>query len=219
MTEQFELNAEIRTNKGTSVSRRMRHNGQVPAIIYGSNEDPQPITLSHKDIFHALEKEGFRSNIISLHLEGKAHKVIIRAVEHHVYKPKIMHVDFLRISAKEKITMKVPLHYLNEDSATGIKQGGILSKLQTEVEIRCLPADLPEFIELDIAELEIEHSFHLSDVKLPQGVELVGQLDTEHDAPIVSISKPKGSAADEEASQDSEQGTDEAKPGSDENKG
>ena len=196
MNQQFELKAEIRTSLGKGEARRMRKDGFIPAVVYGGKQDPLSLTLSHKDIFMTLEHEAAYSQILDLNIAGKTEKVVLKAIERHVYKPKIMHVDFLRINANEKITMNVPLHFTGEESAVGIKSGGILSKLMTEIEIRCLPGNLPEFLELDVSKLELDHALHLSDIQLPKGVEFTTAIDSEHDHSVVSISKPKAASTE-----------------------
>jgi large subunit ribosomal protein L25 len=191
MTNSIELQAEIRTTEGTSHARRMRRNEQVPAVIYGAGKDAQSLTMSHKDIFHALEDEATFSNILTLIVDGKSEQVIIKALQRHPYKPKITHIDFLRIKAKEKLVMQVPLHFIGEEQSIGLKEGGILSKIMNEVEIRCLPANLPEYLELDISALDISSTLHLSDIALPKGVEFSHELDDEHNAGVVTIQKAK----------------------------
>lgn len=200
MSTGFELSAQTRGTTGKAEARRMRHNGEVPGIIYGAGKEPAMITLNHDKILHALEHEAFYSHILDIKLDGgKSESVVLKDVQRHVFKPKIIHVDFMRVSATEKLTMHIPLHYLGEEEAAGVKDGGVVSKLMTDIEVKCLPKDLPEFIEVDITNVELEHSLHISDIKLPKGVELLHEADEEHDHPIVSIHMPRVSKADVEA--------------------
>ncbi len=198
MSQQFEINAESRHELGKGVARRMRKNDVIPAVVYGAKQEPQSLTLSHKEIFYTLENEAAYSQVIDLKVDGKTEKVVIKDIQRHPYKPKITHVDFLRVSAKDAIIMHVPLHFTGEDIAAGIKSGGVITKMMTEVEVRCLPANLPEFIELDVTELALDQTFHLSDLTLPKGVELTAQVDEEHNDSIISISKPKSVAEPEQ---------------------
>jgi large subunit ribosomal protein L25 len=190
MAELFELDAEIRNIFGKSAARRLRRvEEKIPAIMYGGDAPPQALTLIHKKVSKALESKAFSSHILTIYIDGKKEKAVLREVQRHPYKPKILHMDFQRISEKEKLTMTVPLRTVGE--APGIRvSGGILSHLLTTVEIACLPKDLPEHIEVDISDLEVDQSLHLSDLKLPEGVELV-ELSHGHDLPIVSIHLPR----------------------------
>ena len=201
MSNSLEILAQTRTDAGKAHARRLRHAESIPAIVYGAGKDPVNLTLVHKDINHTLQNEAAYSQILTLTVDGKSEPVVIKAVQRHVYKPKILHVDFLRVKAKEQITMNVPLHYINEDSCLGLKAGGILTKLFTEVEIKCLPADLPEFIEVDISALEVDHSLHMSEISLPKGVEFSTEITPEHDLGIVSVSKPKSQTEEESAAE------------------
>ena len=202
MATKHQLDATVRTETGRQASRSLRRNEKVPAILYGANTPAQNLTLAHKDIVRSLNHESFFSQIITLTIKGKKHQVILKDLHRHPYKPKILHVDFLRISAKEKINVNVPLHFINENIAPGIKQGGgMLSRLMIDVEIQCLPADLPEFIEVDLSALELGHSLHLSELQLPKKVELVAFMHgdkEDHDLPVVSITSAKGGAETDE---------------------
>lgn len=198
-----EISADSRTTHGTSHARRMRRlDGQVPGVVYGAEQDPVSITLSANMIVHALENEAFYSSILTLNLDGKKEKVILKDVQRHPYKPKVMHVDFFRVSAKEKLTMTVPIHFTGEEDAPGLKQGGVISHNMNDLEIICLPADLPEFIEIDLSKMAMDDVIHLSQVKLPKGVELValshGEGDAAHDHAVASLHKPTLQAEPEE---------------------
>ncbi len=211
MNELFELEAQPREAHGTSANRRLRcEEGLVPAVIYGAKKDPVSITLSHNFLKRALENEAFFSHILTIDIAGKKEKVVVKAIQRHPYKPNILHMDFLRIKADEKLQMNVPLHFINEDQAPGIKEGGVATHHLTEVEISCLPANLPEFIEVDLAKLGMGEAIHLSELTLPKGVELVAmQADEAQDHSVASIHQPKAEeepaeeeqAADETASE------------------
>lgn len=196
MSAQIEINASVRETHGKAAARRMRREeGLIPAVVYGAGKAPVSLTLNHNEIIKALENEAFYSQILNLKIEGQKtkQKVVLKAVQRHVYKPKVEHLDFFRVSAKEKLTMNVPVHFLNAETCKGVKeQGGVVIHAMNEVEISCLPADLPEFIEIDLADLELNHSVHLSELKLPEGVEVVALTHGEdHDLAVVSIQMPK----------------------------
>lgn len=193
MSEIYELSAESRNEQGKGSNRRMRRlENKVPAIVYGGDKNPTMISLEHNTLSHALENEGFYSHILTLDIAGKKEKVVLKDLHRHPSKPRILHADFMRVSAKTKITMLVPLHFKGGDIAPGVKtQGGIVSHLITEVEVRCLPGNLPEFIEIDLSTLSIGDTIHLSEIKLPKGVELTTLLQGEEfDQPVASIHKP-----------------------------
>ncbi|WP_126453107.1 50S ribosomal protein L25/general stress protein Ctc [Sulfuriflexus mobilis] len=200
MSVTFELNAEVRTDVGKGASRRLRHANKVPAVIYGGGKDPVSLTMEHDKLFHALENEAFYSHILTIKVDGKGEKAIMRDLQRHPSKPRVMHADFQRVSATEKIHMNVPLHFENEEEAVGVKeQGGQVSHNATDVEISCLAKDLPEYISVDVAALEVGHALHLSDLVLPEGVELVQlALGEGHDQPVVSIHMPRVVAIEEE---------------------
>ncbi|MCH9644973.1 MAG: 50S ribosomal protein L25/general stress protein Ctc [Gammaproteobacteria bacterium] len=204
MADHFQFEAELRTEQGKAAARRMRRNDRVPAIIYGAGQDPQKISMLHKDIHTALGREAVYSHILKIKLQGGSEEqVVLKDIQRHPFKPKIEHVDFLRVNMKDKLTMHVPLHFLGEEEAPGVGEGGVLSKLITDIEIKCLPGDLPEFIELDISTLAMDQSLHLSDLKLPKGVEFAHMetLDEAHDHPVVSIHQPRVNEEAEEAAE------------------
>lgn len=193
MSGKYELNAELRNVKGKGASRRLRREGeQLPAIIYGGEKDSIPLTLNHREVMKALENEAFYSHILTLNIGGQKEKVVLKDLQRHPYKPRMVHMDFLRVG-HQKITMHVPIHFLGGDVAPGVKTGGgIVSHLMTSIDVRCMPDDLPEYLELDISKLELNESIHLSQIKLPKGVEIV-QLahGIEHDLPVVNIHVPR----------------------------
>jgi large subunit ribosomal protein L25 len=200
MQETFELEAETRTDLGKGASRRLRRTNGVPAIVYGGGKDPKQITLKHNILMQHLDNEAFYSHILSLKVDGKAEKVVLRDLQRHPAKPIIMHADFLRVNEDEVIKMNVPLHFLNEDVAPGVKtQGGAVSHLFTEVEIACKGKDLPEYIEVDVADLNIGDSIHLSEIKLPEGVEIVALMQgADQDQAVVSVHKTRAVSAEAE---------------------
>lgn len=208
MQETFELKAEVRTDTGKGASRRLRHVNGVPAIIYGAGKEPQMITLAQNELAHHLENEAFYSHILKMKVDGKAEKVVLRDLQRHPSKAIILHADFLRIDEKIALKMHVPLHYINEDTAVGVKEGGLVSHLSTDVEVSCLAKDLPEYIEVDVAELNIGDSIHLSQIQLPKGVEIVALTHGgDHDLAIVSIHKARGVAEEDEMVAESTEAT------------
>lgn len=185
MSASFEVNAQPRQDAGKGASRRLRRQGLVPAIVYGADREPAMINLTHNELVRHLGRQGFYSQVLDLKVEDQAEKVVIKDLQRHPAKPFILHVDFQRISAVEKIRMTVPLHFLNEDSATGVKAGGMISHKLTEIEIICLPKDLPQYIEIDTQDMAIGDIVHLSKVPLPEGVVLAHVLDP--DIPVVIV--------------------------------
>ena len=166
--------AFARNLQGTGASRRLRIAGQTPGIVYGGAAAPVAITLDHNALYHALKKETFHSSILDLEVDGKAEQVLLRDFQMHAFKQLVLHADFQRVDAKSKIHVKVPLHFINEETSPAVKlSAGIISHVATDLDITCLPSDLPEFIEIDLGELEVGNSVHLSDVKLPAGVTVV----------------------------------------------
>lgn len=192
---QFELNAQKRTLQGSSASRRLRRASKVPGIIYGGNEAPVAIELDHNQLLLSLRKEAFHSSVLSIDVEGKKEQVLLRDTQVHAYKLLVLHVDFQRVDANEKLHQKVPLHFVNQDIAPGVKLGGgQIAHVITELEISCLPADLPEFIEVDLKDLKAGDSIHISELKLPKGVTAVVHGD---DGAVVSCIGKKGGASSE----------------------
>ena len=171
----FALNAEVRSDLGKGASRRLRRNvAMVPAVIYGGEKAPQSISLLAKDFAKLLENEAAYSHVLSLNVAGSNESVIIKALQRHPAKGYVLHADFVRVVAGQKLTAHVPLHFLNQETSVGVKQqGGEVSHILAEVEVSCLPKDLPEFIEVDMAKVEVGQIVHLADLKLPKGVELV----------------------------------------------
>ena len=201
MSDQFEVQAEVREDMGKGASRRLRrHADKVPAIIYGGGKDPQPLTIIRKDFEKSLENEAFYSHILQVNVAGDVQKAILKDLQRHPAKDYVMHADFLRVSDKVAIKVHVPIHFLNEETCVGVKlQGGIVQHQATDIEVSCLPKDIPEYIEVDMAEIETGQIVHLSDVTLPEGVTSVAlSLGEDHDLAIASVIAPRGTAADDE---------------------
>ncbi|HEY2818183.1 MAG TPA: 50S ribosomal protein L25/general stress protein Ctc [Casimicrobiaceae bacterium] len=176
----MEFTAFPRTTEGRGASRRMRRQGKTPGIVYGGTGEPAPIELDHNALIHALRNEVFHASILTMKLNGSATKVLLRDLQMHPFRHEVLHVDFQRVDENRKIHMKVPLHFVNADVSPAVKvSGAIVSHVITELAIICLPKDLPEFIEVDLSELDTGHSLHVSGVKLPPGVAAVshGTLD------------------------------------------
>jgi len=195
----IEVNAVSRSVQGTGASRRLRRAGKVPAIVYGASDKAQVIELDHKAFLLQLRHEAFHSSILQMNIDGKKESVLLRDVQMHPWKHEVLHVDFQRVDAKQKIHMRVPLHFINEEIAPGVKLGGgVVNHILTELEVSCLPADLPEYLEVDLAALELGDAVHLSEVKLPSGVESV-QLTRGDDSVVVSVQVPRVASETEEA--------------------
>jgi large subunit ribosomal protein L25 len=189
--------ASKREGKGTGASRRLRRAGSVPGVVYGAGKDAVSIEFDHKTLFLQFRHEAFHASILTLDLEGKKESVLLRDYQMHPVRNTIQHIDFQRVSATEKIHVKVPFHFTNAEIAPGVKIGaGVVTHIQTEADVSCLAKDLPEFIEIDLANMEIGQSIHLSEIKLPKGVEFV-QLAHGADAAVVNLSKPRVAAAEE----------------------
>lgn len=195
----FEVIASKRDVQGTGASRRLRHAGFVPGIVYGGNKEPLAIQLDHNALYHALRKEAFHSSVLTLNVGGEKEPVLLRDVQVHPFKRQVLHIDFQRVDKSHKIHMKVPLHFLNGENAPGVKlQGGVLSHVITEVEVSCLADKLPEYLEVDLSDLAAGHSVHLSHVKLPKGVECVA-LQRGEDPTVATILGVRGEAEAEAA--------------------
>lgn len=188
----FEITATPREQRGTGVSRRMRLAGSVPGVIYGGSKEVAAIQLDHNGIYHQLKQEAFHASILTLEVSGAKEQVLLRDVQMHPFKPLVLHVDFQRVSATEKIHMKIPLHFINADLAPGVKLGGgIISHIMNEVEVKCLAKDLPEYFEVDLSHLETGDSIHLSELKIPENVELL-EMQHGEDLPIATVVIPRG---------------------------
>ncbi len=192
-TNKFEIDAQLRDDIGKGASRRLRHANKVPAVVYGAGEAAVSLTLDHNQMFHSLANEAFYSRILTLKINGKGEKVILKAMQRNPAKPRIAHMDFLRVRADQKLHMHVPLHFIGADDAPGVKEGGVFSHNISDIEVSCLPANLPEFIEVDLSQFALDQTMHLSEIKLPDGVELVAFAHgvEGHDLPVVSVHIPR----------------------------
>jgi large subunit ribosomal protein L25 len=186
----FELDAVVRENIGRGASRRLRVANKLPAVIYGAGEQPLSLILDHNKTQQALAHEAFYSHILTINVGKKAEKVILKAMQRHPAKPRMLHMDFLRVRADQKLTMNIPLHFKGEDVAPGVKEGGMFSHTMNDIEVSCFPADLPEFIEVDVSNMALNDVLHLSTLTLPKGVEIVAHGEG-HDASVVSLHIPK----------------------------
>ena len=209
---EIEVIAQKREMHGTSASRRLRHSGFVPGIVYGGTVPPLAIQLDHNALFHALRKEAFHASVLNLKIGNISETALLRDVQWHPYKPQVLHVDFQRINANETIHVKVPLHFLNDETAPGVKIGhGLVNRVITELDIECLPAKLPEFIAVDIGALEVGDHVLVNDIKLPAGVVVIAHLAEENPV-VVAISPPIVEGVEKEGVASAEAGA-EAKEG------
>ncbi len=202
-----ELSVESRNEVGKGASRRLRHEGLVPGIIYGGNEAPFNFTVPHKVLIKLLENESFYTQIININIEGKKQKVLLKDLQRHAYKPQILHLDFQRISGKEILRRHVPIHFINEDIAVGVKQGGgTIFHHMKDIEVICSAQDLPENIEVDLTNLALNETLHLSDLTLPKGIKIAAlELGADHNLSVVTIQQPRTVAEeDEPAAKDGE---------------
>ncbi|MBL6689408.1 MAG: 50S ribosomal protein L25/general stress protein Ctc [Pseudomonadales bacterium] len=200
----FELNAELREDKGKGASRRLRREADmVPAIIYGAGKDPQPLSIAHKDLHKAVENEAFFSHILTINTGGQTEQAILKDLQRHPAKDRILHADFLRVRMDVEITVEIPLHFVNEDKCVGVRQGGgSVSHNMTSVEVTCLPGNLPEYIEVDIQDLDIGDSIHMSGIKLAEGLVIPSlALGADHDHVVVACNAPKRAEESVEAAE------------------
>ena len=210
MSTNFTINAKSREDTGKGASRRLRRlTGEVPAIIYGGKKDAEKISILHKDITKALENDAVYSSIISLSIDGKAEDTIIKDIQRHPAKQIILHMDFLRVSKTTKLQTRVPLNFINEDICVGVKLGGgLIAHTMTDIEISCLPKDLPESIDVDMAEVDVGQIVHLSDLTLPDGVESVSlSQGADYDLTVATVNKQKAVEIDEPIESESSEDT------------
>ncbi len=187
----IEISATSRKAQGTGASRRLRKTGRVPGIVYGERE-PTMIDLDHNSLYHALRKESFHASVLTLELDGKKEQVLLRDFNMHPFRQQVQHIDFQRVDKNKKIHMKVPLHFLNAETSIGVKEsGGIVSHVMNDLNIACLPDDLPEFIEVDLSSLSLSHPIHVSDIKLPKGIEVAGHGHV-GEAVVATVQIPRG---------------------------
>ena len=210
MSTNFTINAKSREDTGKGASRRLRRlTGEVPAIIYGGKKDAEKISILHKDITKALENDAVYSSIISLSIDGKAEDTIIKDIQRHPAKQIILHMDFLRVSKTTKLQTRVPLNFINEDICVGVKLGGgLIAHTMTDIEVSCLPKDLPESIDVDMAEIDVGQIVHLSDLTLPDGVESVSlSQGADYDLTVATVNKQKAVETDESSEAESTEDT------------
>ncbi|WP_311950494.1 50S ribosomal protein L25/general stress protein Ctc [Halomonas piscis] len=203
----FILNASVRSDLGKGASRRLRRaNEQVPAVVYGGDKAPQAIAVEKTSFYKAAESEAFFSSIIDLNIEGTKEQVIVRDLQRHPFKPLMTHADFMRVDAKQEITINIPLHVTGEEQCVGIKdQDGELHTLAVEVAVYCLPKDLPDNLEIDISDVEVGTTLHLSDIKMPEGVRSVDLAHSdEHDMAVLSVVKMKDRDDEEDETEEGE---------------
>ena len=210
MSTNFTINAKSREDTGKGASRRLRRlTGEVPAIIYGGKKDAEKISILHKDITKALENDAVYSSIISLSIDGKAEDTIIKDIQRHPAKQIILHMDFLRVSKTTKLQTRVPLNFINEDTCVGVKLGGgLIAHTMTDIEVSCLPKDLPESIDVDMAEVDVGQIVHLSDLTLPDGVESISlSQGADYDLTVATVNKQKAVEIDEPSESESAEDT------------
>lgn len=197
MSSVFEFVAESRGQSGSASAKKIRREGKVPAVIYGGGESVELVAIASNEVDKSLMHEAVYSHVLDIKVDGKSEKAILKAVQRHPAKPQVLHMDFLRVSEKDKIKVHVPIHFINEDSSVGAKKGGVVTHSLVDVEVSCLPGSLPEFIEVDLAALDMGQSLHLSELVLPAGVAVVALAQGEdHDLPVVSIVAAKGPKSD-----------------------
>jgi len=197
LEKQMKVVATTRNAQGTGASRRLRHLGKVPGVLYGGKAAAQAIEVDHNNLFHALRKEKFHASILDMELDGKNERVLLRAFQMHPYKPQVLHIDFQRVAEDQKIHMRVPLHFVGQESSPAVKvSGGLISHVRSDIDVACLPKDLPEFIEVDLSELKAHETVRVLDLKLPAGVSPV--LKGKENPVVVAVST-HGEATEEEA--------------------
>ena len=202
MSEDFIVHAETRTVQGTGASRRLRRSGRVPAILYGGASEPVQLSIDHNEMLRHLEHEAFYSHILSIDVDGKTENAVLKDLQRHPAKAQILHADFMRVVAGQAMRMTVPLHFVGEDTSPGIKNsGGVLDRQRNELEIECLPKNLPEYIEVDVSALDINDSIHLEELTLPEGVESVAKMHGENWT-VAAVHVPR--VAVEESDEDAE---------------
>jgi large subunit ribosomal protein L25 len=195
---QIEIDANKRELQGKGASRRLRSAGKVPGVVYGGEGAAQSIELDHNNLFHKLKLEAFHASVLLLNIEGDKEQVLLRDVQMHPYKQQVLHVDFQRIDKNKKLHVKVPLHFINAEVSPGVKlSGGMISHVLTEVDVSCLPKDLPEYITVDLSEMTAGSTLHLSDLKLPENVEVSTLIRGGDDLPVAALIVPRGGATEE----------------------
>lgn len=198
MVGSFEFDAVVRTKTGKGDARRARRASKVPAIIYGGAADPVQLVLDHNQVVKSLANEAVYSHVLTVKYDGKEERAILKSLQRHPSRPTIMHMDFQRVSERDKLRVRVPLHFVNQDASVGAKKGGVVTHNMVEVEVVCLPQHLPEYIEVDLAQVDIGESVHLSDLKVPVGVEIHALMQgADHDRPVAAIQATRSTEASE----------------------
>jgi len=212
MANMFEFAAEGRNASGRGRAREVRRNGMVPAVVYGGKAEPQAIVLTHNDVIKHLEHEAVYSHVLDLKIDGKTEKAILKDIQRHPAKPRILHMDFMRVDETQALKVNVPLHFINEETCVGVKAGGVITHAMVDVEVSCLPSKLPEYIEVDLADIDIGGSIHLTQIVVPDGVEIVALAqEGEHDYTVAQVMKTR---IEQEVDEDE---VDEAAEGEEEN--
>jgi len=197
---EFEIVAEARDLQGKGASRRLRREGKVPGILYGAHKQPVAITIDHNELWKKLAHEAFYSHVLTLRMGDSSERVVLKDLQRHPWQQRVLHLDLQRVAEDEPITMRVPLHFLNESSSAAVKTlGAVFSHLSSDIEVECLPRDLPEFIAVDLQHLEVGTILHASDLTLPEGVRIVALVHHGEDPAIVSVHLPRGATSDEAA--------------------
>ena len=200
MSNVFEFNAVSRVTAGTGSAKASRRNGNVPAVIYGGNNEPELIELNHNEVVKSLANEAVYLHILKLNVGGKVENAILKDMQRHPAKTQILHMDFMRVVMSEKLKLNVPLHFMNEELSPGVKEGGVVMHSMTDVEIECLPGNIPEYIEVDLTGLQIGESIHLSQLILVDGLEIIALTHGEdHDLPVAQVMKSKGASEEDAA--------------------
>lgn len=209
-SQEFVLSARVRARTGTGLVRRLRSEGEVPAVLYGAGKESLSIAVNHDVLFHSLDKEEFHSAVITIDTDGTKEQAILRSVQRHPHKIKILHADFQRIDAHKPITMSLPVHFIGEEECVGVKlDGGMISHLMNEVDVTCLPKDLPENIQLDVTNLHLGESLYLSNIELPEGVQITAFShgdEHEHDNAVVAVQAQRVEQEIEEEVSEAEEG-------------
>lgn len=203
MSNVFEFVAENRDLSGKSAARAVRRNGQVPGVVYGGEAAPQSVVLEHNDVVKHLEHEAVYSHVLDLKIDGKTEKAVLKGVQRHPARAQILHLDFMRVDLTHALKVHVPLHFINEAVCPGVKMGGVVTHSMVDVEVSCLPAVLPEFIEVDLSAVELGTSVHLSDLVLPEGVEVLALVQgADHDHTVAQVMKTRGPKEEDEAAEE-----------------
>ena len=200
MSSVFEFDAVSRAKAGTGSAKAIRRNGNVPAVVYGGSSEPELIELNHNEVEKRLANEAVYSHVLQLNVGGKVQNAILKDMQRHPAKDTIIHMDFMRINMDEKIKVHVPLHFINEETSVGVKAGGVVTHSMVEVEVSCLPGDLPEYIEVDLVSVDIGGSVHLAEISAPKGVEILALTHgDDHNLPVAQIVKTRGPAEDDDS--------------------